>query len=129
MTQDQTPQATAEPLSDERIAEIWRSSVDNSTNFARDLLAEAAVLAQALQEPAPLADALANINSANELAKVESECHELRLILCRAVEALGTTAFCSSASSLEFLRHIPEEVHKTVEALRAQAPTAQGDKA
>lgn len=56
---------------------------------------------------------------------LESECAELRKILSQCTQALGTGAFASSACSLEFLRHIPEEIRKTVEMLRAALAAEQ----
>lgn len=75
----------------------------------------------AAQEPAadePVAD---DLPSREALA---DECSELRIILSKVTQALGTGAFASSACSLHFLSMIPEEVKKTVDGLRATRPAA-----
>ena len=70
-------------------------------------------------------DAHARVYAEQRVRPLESECAELRKILSQCTQALGTGAFASSACSLEFLRHIPEEIRKTVEMLRAALAAEQ----
>lgn len=69
--------------------------------------------------------AYARAYAEQRVGPLESECAELRKILSQCTQALGTGAFASSACSLEFLRHIPEEIRKTVEMLRAALAAEQ----
>jgi len=52
------------------------------------------------------------------MAVMERELDELRAIFPAICEAIGNGSACSSASSVEFLREVPEEVRLVVTRLR-----------
>jgi len=105
----------------ERLGRELDAAYSRCTDLESDLAGQAKEYGEAIRDYRCLAELLDGHDATEcraNLVKIKAELAELRAIFPAICEAIGNGSFCSTQSSVEFLREVPKEVRLVVTGLR-----------